>query len=212
MKKQFPNLAQGSDKLKSNLDSLLISDATKGKTKTFNPLTDNRKPRVTEKAEQTETAVIEKAKTEVKKSPKSVVLKPVVKVRPEKVVRNPVEVKIPKKEVQPLPEDFRSHSSIYSEGQLQRLRNIVYMKKATVDPKYSIKNALHDAFYMLMDDRQELTDFPDDFFTYSAMVSVKQWERLNSFVYRIKAKEDSKYALKYAIYEAIEMYISANPQ
>lgn len=112
-----------------------------------------------------------------------------------------------------LPNDFKSHSSLFSADQLNQLRSVVYMKKATIDRRFSIKDAIYEAFNMIFEgERKPLDKYPKDFITYSPLVSMVQFERLNSFVYTIKAKDDSKYAMKYAIYEAIQMYLDSNPK
>jgi len=63
---------------------------------------------------------------------------------------------------------------------------------------------------MYLGGRKELTDFPDDFITYTPSISMQQWERMNSEMYQVKASNNAKYAMKYAIFEAIQMYLQAN--
>jgi hypothetical protein len=120
----------------------------------------------------------------------------------------PKQKKIKEKNPQELPTDFTSHSCIFSAGQLNKLRDKVFLKKASGDRKYSIKDALYEAFNLLLEERKQVSSYPNDFVTYSPLISNKQFEKLYSFVYNIKAKKDSKYAMKYAIYEAIEMYLA----
>jgi len=140
--------------------------------------------------------------------------------KPEKKVNKRVGERRKKiKESQPLksqinidnrPDDFRSHSMLISASQLDTLRQKVYLIKASGNRKYSIKDAIYSAFEMYLAGRKELTTFPDDFITYTPSISMQQWERMNSEMYQVKASDNSKYAMKYAIFEAIHMYLQAN--
>jgi hypothetical protein len=232
--KKYKNLGQGSEKLKQNLSKFITMDATAGKERSYNPLTDAKKPREMEEPTTVETIdrveVPEKTTGKENKSISLLIDEEPVIVKPQKKVRTitkPITQKVEKPlapEKKPIQghvrqeekskpevgEDFRSHSCIFSEGQLNRLRDAVFLKKATDDRKYSIKDALYEAFSMLMAKRQPCENFPDDFITYSPLVSTRQLEELYSFVYNMKAKKDPKYAMKYAIYEAIEMYLGRN--
>ncbi len=230
--KKYKNLGQGSEKLKNNLSRFIVQDATKGQEGgPYNPLKDARKPRVkadtpvetldkVEKADEKQEVKVNKSvdllvddtpATTAPKKTTSTVKTTVVKkaATPSTGIKKPAQKQV-KKEEKPnsnLPEDFRSHSCIFSQGQLNRLRDAVFLKKATEDRKYSIKDALFEAFNQLLENREPLREYPDDFITYSPLVSTRQFEELYSFVYNIKAREDSKYAMKYAIYEAIEIYL-----
>ncbi len=108
------------------------------------------------------------------------------------------------------PSDFRSHSMIISSSQLDTLRQRVYLIKASGNRKYSIKDAVYEAFEMYLSGRKELTEFPDDFITYTPSISMQQWERMNSEMYQVKASDNPKYAMKYAIFEAIALYLEVN--
>jgi hypothetical protein len=108
------------------------------------------------------------------------------------------------------PSNFRSHSMLISASQLDTLRQRVYLIKASGNRRYSIKDAVYEAFEMYLSDRKELTEFPDDFITYTPSISMPQWERMNSAMYKVKASDNTKYAMKYAIFEAIQMYLQAN--
>lgn len=110
-----------------------------------------------------------------------------------------------------MPGDIRSRSILISEDQLNRLRRLVNYKKWKVNPKYSIQMAFFEAFSMLLSQREPIDDFPDDFVTYTPAISNEQWDELNFFVGEIKFKENDKYALKYAVYEAVEMFLQENP-
>jgi hypothetical protein len=186
MSKKRGKIGVGKEKSKVGLESLLIiKDNTKTNEDSVNPVIESNEPN----SDLTPISKSPKAITRVKREKKSVVT-----IEPESAL------------------DFKSHSSLFSSAQLDELRSVVYMKKATVDRKFSIKDAVYEAFNMILKGRREPLDkYPDDFITYSPLVSMAQFEKLNSFVYTIKAKDDSKYAMKYAIYEAVSMYLKANP-
>lgn len=110
-----------------------------------------------------------------------------------------------------VPSDFRSHSLLISSSQLDTLRQrVIYLIKASGNRKYSIKDAVYKAFELYLSVRKELTEFPDDFITYTPSISMQQWEKMNSEMYQVKASDNTKYAMKYAIFEAIEMYLEVN--
>ena len=226
-KSQFKHLSTGSDALKQDLDALILNKGGEGMI-TVNPLLEARKKRLTKpvarptriKVDTTSTVdepveieegrgeapVQEQAKpmqqSEMKTGPAT--------AGPKKVAK-PREVIIAVKKNIPEFDDFRSHSSLFSAGQLDRLRKAVYMKKATMDRKYSIKDAIAEAVGMLLKKRVAVENYPEDFITYTPIMSMSQFEELNSFVYKIKATKDERYAMKYAIYEALELYLKENP-
>lgn len=109
-----------------------------------------------------------------------------------------------------LPSDFKSHSVVISNEQLAQLRRVVNYNKWKKDPKYSIQQAVYEALELLFVNRVRETDFPNDFVTYSPAFSMEQWGRLNSFVGEMRFKENPKYAIKYAVYDAISIYLKVN--
>ena len=109
-----------------------------------------------------------------------------------------------------LPSDFKSHSVVISNEQLVQLRRVVNYNKWKKDPKYSIQQAVYEALELLFVNKVRETDSPNDFVTYSPAFSQEQWGRLNSFVGEVRFKENPKYAIKYAVYDAISIYLQVN--
>lgn len=222
--KKYKNLDQGSEKLRQNLSKFITVDNTVGKERSYNPLTDARKPKeiespsvdVLEVEEEIKKPVVKQEKSTLKHDKKVAEIKKPVKKPAVNVnqVKKTEEIKVVPKTTKPVEkvivdtgEAFRGHSILVSESQLNKLRDAVFLRKANGDRRYSLKDALNEAFTMFLNKRQPCETFPDDFITYSPLVSTRQLEDLYSFVYNLKAKKDSKYAMKYAIYEAIEMYL-----
>ncbi|NLT49458.1 MAG: hypothetical protein GXX85_00900 [Ignavibacteria bacterium] len=207
MKKKFGNLG---------LDSALSSFVTNSKNEEetqFNPLTD-KKPKKKDEQEKEEKQVTNDSKPaepvkEVQKETSNTVI--------ENVSEKPVSLK-PKtiKNVSNflntgIPDDFKPHSALFSSGQLDELRNLVNFKKWKETPKFTIQMAIFEAIENLLQNRNPVNEFPDDFITYAPAFSETQWQRLEEFVSEIRFKQKGQYALKYAIYEAIKMYLDNNP-
>lgn len=137
------------------------------------------------------------------------------KEKPAKIKRKPVLKPDAETLEKPTEEDeedlYKIHTVVFSEGQLDKLRNVVNYKKWKQDPKYTIKEALHEAIQLFLKKRKPVEEFPDDFSTYTPKVSIKQFELFNRFIAEIRFKENPKYAIKYAIYEAVELYLEKNP-
>lgn len=191
-KKQFKNLGRGSEETKKGVDFLLIKDNTKKEESSPQVVVSEKE----EKAKGVQSVIkkAEKPTTEVKKKPAA---------RPKQIKKEDLPIE--------LPDDFKSHSCLFSADQLDKLRTVVYLKKATGDRKYSIKDAVYEAFNMLLESGRGAEDtYPDDFITYTPLISMDQFEKVNSYVYTIKAKEDKGYGMKYAVYEALELFLRAN--
>lgn len=107
--------------------------------------------------------------------------------------------------------DFKAHSVLVSKSQLNELRNLVNFKKWKENPKFSIQLVLFEALSMLMNDRIKQNNFPDDFAPYSISISQEQWNELDSFVVKVSNLDYTKYGKKYAVYEAISMYLNKHP-
>lgn len=220
-KSQFKHLSTGTDELLSDLDSLLLNK--KDEVSTFNPLTDSpsksKKPGAkpakikvdtsSKPVDETQELVevisppkkAEKKVSLKKKSPAPAVLKKAQLTKKTEKGRRGADFQMGSED------DFKPHSSLFSAGQLDRLRMEVYKRKAAGDRAYTIKDAVNEAFSMVMADRKVIEEFPDDFVTYTASMSMAQFEDLSRFMYEIKGGGELKYAMKYAIYEAIEMYL-----
>ena len=198
-KQKFANLNRGQDKIENALSSFVINKNDNQEEKpSFNPLKDKR-PRKQETQQQ---------KEQVKESQPTQKLKKVAAQKNEsKEKAKPVTVQAGIS----FADDFKAHSAIFSHQQLSDLRNVVNYRKWKENPKYSIKMAIYEAVEMLLGGRVAKQSFPDDFVTYSPLFSVDQWNRLNSFIGEIRFKDNDKYAIKYALYEAIEMFLKANP-
>jgi len=211
-KKDFKILKKTSNSIsKGGLASFL--DEKDSEDKTFhNPLKDKRKPPIKENPVLTETPSVIQEKlnpVELEHKPKN----DRELADQEKKVSPGPQAKHFKVSINPesLPNDFKSHSALFSSDQLERLRRLVNYKKWKVNPKYTIQLAIYEAIELLFNGRVEITNFPDDFETYSPSFSADQLERLKDFVYEVRYKYSSKYALKYAIYEAIELFLEDNP-
>jgi len=226
-KDKFSQLGKGATDL---IDGLEILNRDRG-ANSFNPLKDVKKgkskkqvvkpSRIKPKDVAEKLQEVKEEKTVQQENEEPVITsEELIDEKPEKKERERVGEKPKKiKKPQPLksqmniddqPTDFRSHSMLISASQLDTLRQKVYLIKASGNRKYSIKDAIHSAFEMYLGGRKELTDFPDDFITYTPSISMQQWERMNSEMYQVKASNNAKYAMKYAIFEAIQMYLQAN--
>jgi hypothetical protein len=211
-KKDFKSLKKTSNSIsKGGLASFL--DEKDSEDKTFhNPLRDKRKPPKKDDSDKKETP------SEIQEEPKPAKPESKPKVEreladQEKNISPGPQVKHQRVSFNPesIPDDFKSHSALFSADQLERLRRLVNYKKWKVNPKYTIQFAIYEAIEMLFNGRIEITNFPDDFETYSPSFSADQLERLKDFVYEVRFKSSSKYALKYAIFEAIELFLEDNP-
>lgn len=219
-KKDFPNLGRGGSRLQNSISSF----KKKGSDEMpFNPLLDKKpKKNPTIQPEENEEEIKSSETTEtVEESPKEQTLvKEAHKEEPEiktRIESKPVVTKAtpkPKKIIQELsaPEDFKAHSALFSSSQLDELRNLVNFKKWKQDPKFTIQLAIYEAIEGLFNGRVPCYEFPDDFVTYAPAFSEKQWKKLDEeFVPEIRFLQKGQYALKYAIYEAIKMYLDDNP-
>lgn len=193
---KFPNLGRGGSRLQGSLTSF----KKKGTNLKNNPLTGS-----TNKKRKDEVAPKKEVDVPVEKSPE----KPFPAKEPV-IIKEPNEEAIIVPKVIKAPDDFKSHSALFSSNQLDKLRNLVNYKKWKVNPRFTIQLAIYEAIERLFEDRVPGYEFPDDFITYAPAFSEEQWGRLESFVAEIRFKE-GKYALKYAIYEAIELYLGDNP-
>jgi len=202
----------------SNVSSINpLRDTKKGKSKKQVAKPSRIKPKdVAEKLQEVKKEKTDQVKSEEStKSGDRIVEEKVEKKVKTRVGEGQNKIKRPQSFKAPLnvdaqPNDFRSHSMLISASQLDTLRQRVYLIKASGNRKYSIKDAVYEAFEMYLSKRKELTEFPDDFMTYTPSISMQQWERMNSAMYQVKASDNTKYAMKYAIFEAIEMYLQSN--
>lgn len=193
MKKQkLPNISKVGSKIDESLGEF-ITNKEEDRKETFNPIKDKKKRAKKQPSEKQDT---KKESSEKKRQ-----------------VSENKEHKIDNKSYkrEDLPNDFKSHSALFSEEQLNKLRKVVNYKKWKVDPKYTIQLAIFEAIEMLFDNREKVEIFPEDFITYSPSFSIEQRENLERFVAEVRFKENERYALKYAIFEAIEMFLNRNP-
>ncbi len=125
---------------------------------------------------------------------------------------------ITEKEVKPIssdtemPDDFKAHSVLVSKEQLNLLQEIVLKRKLEADKKYSIKQAFFEALDLRINQKQAIDcEYPDDFITYSPLISENQLVKLNKMVYQRKINRgDKKYSIQRAVYEAVQLYIEVN--
>lgn len=220
-KDKFPNLGRGGSRLQNSISSFKKKGSD---DMTFNPLLDNKKPKknpVKQTEEKEEAKKVSGTPKTVEESPKKQThIEDIPKDEPKvetSIESKPVVTKSvpkPNKIVQELsiPDDFKPHSALFSSGQLDELRNLVNFKKWKQDPKFTIQLAIYEAIEGLFNDRIPCYDFPNDFVTYAPAFSEQQWKKLDEeFVPEIRFLQKGQYALKYAIYEAIKMYLDNNP-
>jgi hypothetical protein len=208
MIKKFKNLGREEDTAIGGINGLsnFITKPDRQVVKRENPIIKENKP-IEEKKDPVTPGkkTVEKKKLEkeaTKKIPKKEEVK-MVKIEPNKDLNITTNVL--------LPEDFKSHSALFSEDQLNKLRSVVNYLKWKENPKFTIQAAIFQGIEMLMNNRVVIDNFPDDFMTYSPSFSENQRERLGNFVGEIRYKSNPKYALKYAIFEAIQIFLDAYP-
>lgn len=191
-KQDFPNLGRGTSRVQSSISSF----KKKGSDNIVNnPLVD--KPKVKKPVKQN-------AKKKEKEVETSNETKPIFKVEKPKTPKTV--------HVSEIPDDFKSHSALFSKTQLDDLRNLVNFKKWKEDSKFTIQQAIYEAIEELFANRIPCDEFPDDFEPYAPAFSEKQWQKLDEeFVPEIRFIQKGKYGLKYAIYEAIALYLKKNP-
>ncbi len=205
VKKSFSKLGQGSEKLSDNLQSFLITedDSSANKETSILEITketiidENLPAEITPAQKKAEIIAENRGEALQKKAPK-------VKKQPQKYQQTS------KPAVEEIPEDFRSHSVLFSEGQLSDLQEKVLMRKINEDKKYSMKKALYEAFSLWLDQKTIVDlELPDDFKTYTALFSEGQLNSVQDKVYMHKAKEDRGYSLKKALFEAVALYLKS---
>lgn len=218
-KKSFSKLGQGAEKFTSNLEAFLIQDDN-SQEKIETPILEITKEiedqkktpevkRVVKKVVKKEAPVITKAKPEIKT--KAITPPKVQKVpaKQEKKVK-PVSVVKVKPPVMEAADDYRTHSILFSEQQLSKVQEKVLMRKIHSDRKYSMKMAMNEAFSLWLSQKEiVVTEYPEDFKTYTALFSQKQLDDVLDRVYMFKAKKDRGYSLKKALYEAVELYLNS---
>ncbi len=221
-KKKFSNLSRGSDKLSNALSSFIVDEGEKADDNSFNPLKDDKR-KLQKKAKENEKKddVQTKDKPLSNKTGKSQdqVSDPVKKKTPgpshdhlkDAKTKDSVKRSARAETVKTVPDDFKAHSALFSRSQLDLLRKTVNYKKWKVNPKYTISSAIYEALDHFFLYRRPANNFPDDFITYTASFSESQMEDLRSYIGEIKFKEDPGYAIKYALYEAIQSYLKKNP-
>lgn len=200
-KKSFSKLGQGSEKLSEDLQSFLISgDSPKKKGPEVKIVDIPNIMKETSTNEKKEIEIVEK--DFLPKEKEQIALEGETK---------PVVIKEKKplhKKVDQVIEDFKSHSILFSEKQLSRLQEKVLLEKLHFDRKFSMKKAIFSAFSMWIEHSGIVqVEYPDDFKTYSALISESQFEKVLNKVYMHKAKVDRNYSLKKALYESIELYL-----
>lgn len=204
-KKSFSKLGQGADKLTEDLQSFLISgeespekEKEEVKIVTVPPLKDEISQNVIkEKSPKIPEIVVKQEEEKPETKP--------IKTAPTKKEK----VGIQKKEYE-IPDDFKSHSILFSEKQLSLIQEKVLLEKLHSNRKYTMKLALHEAFSLWLDQKTITpVEYPDDFKTYSALISESQFEKVLNKVYMHKARVDRNYSLKKALFEAIEMFLNS---
>ena len=193
MSKKYKNLGQDSEKTRKGVELLVIKDNTSHEedAQSEAPVTIEQPAKVVAKSE---------SKRKIERSSAYATRK----------VSNPSKRERKQSSVKVVPEDFKNHSCLFSSAQLDDLRTAVYLKKAKVDKKYSIKDAVYEAFELFLSSgRPKIDKYPDDFITYTPLISMEQFEKVTSLVYTVKATEDKRYGTKYAVYEALQMYLNS---
>lgn len=208
-KQDFKNLSRVKNGIESGLSSFITGGNSENRD--YNPLKEDKPKKakqepVTEELNNVSETTVSKNKSIVKdtiKSEEKKHSKP--KFEPNvRTASNSLELNAP--------DDFKPHSALFSSSQLDELRNLVNFKKWKQNPKFTIQFAIYEAIEELFNERVPCHEFPNDFVTYAPAFSEKQWKKLDEeFVPEIRFIQKGQYALKYAIYEAIQMYLYNNP-
>lgn len=215
MAKQFSNLSRGGDQFKKSLSSFVVGKSDNPPV--VNPLAD----KVTRKARPKSEPVVSKAKEpaikearlkDISQRPESKPVNPqpvlpVLPDVPESSFHTPDTTLTVRKD---LPLDLRSRTVLYSHNQLNDLRKVVLLRKASGDFKYSIQEAVHEALELYLSSVRKLVEYPKDFEPYSVAISKDLFDRVNKHMFTIKALDDKRYCLMYAVYDALNLYLDKN--